>query len=46
MSSMRICSLSVTTGADMAPRTATRSKDFFANGTLGSHGTHFTYIGR
>ena len=44
MSSMRISSRSVTTGADMAACTGTRSSAFLAVGSEGSHGTHFTCI--
>ena len=43
ISSTRISSRSVTTGADMAAATGTRSSAFFAVGSRGSHGTHFTY---
>ena len=44
MSSMRISSRSVTTGADIAACTGTRSSAFLAVGSEGSHGTHFTCI--
>lgn len=43
ISSTRISSRSVTTGADMAAATGTRSSAFLAVGSRGSHGTHFTY---